>query len=193
MRKSSVSKQSKHSSYSSAVIGRASASRRANCLCQRATSGAPSAMRCAVAQRLGRDLVVGHDARDEPLVLRFLRVEDPALRAGSRARRPAPTSRTSGAISGYAITRPRFLIGAPKRLDVAADAQVAQRGDLEAAADADAVDLRDQRMAARGERARRRVHHVAVLDRLRLVRALGRELARCRCRARTPSRRRRAR
>ena len=30
----------------------------------------------------------------------------------------APTSRTSGAISAYAITRPRFLIGAPKRLDV---------------------------------------------------------------------------
>ncbi len=75
----------------------------------------------------------------------------------------------------------------------AADPQVAQRGDLETAADADAVDLRDQRMAAGGQRVRRRVHHLAVVDRLRLVRALGRELARCRCRAKTPSRRRRAR
>ena len=45
-----VSKQSKHSSYSCGLTGSVSARRRTNFLCQRATSGAPSAMRSAVAR-----------------------------------------------------------------------------------------------------------------------------------------------
>ncbi len=48
-RKSAVSKQAKLSSYSSAVSGTGSARRRAKALCQRFTSGAPSAMRRAAA------------------------------------------------------------------------------------------------------------------------------------------------
>ena len=97
--------------------------------------------------RFGGDLGVGNDARDEPLLLRLAASKmRPSSRISSAT--AGPTRRTSGAISAYAITSPRFLIGAPKRLDVAADPQVAQRGDLESAADADAVDLRDERMTA---------------------------------------------
>ena len=87
MRKSSVSKQSKHSSCSAAVSGCGSASRRANFLCQRATSGAPSAMRSAVARASAATLGVGHDARDETLLPAPRRRRTCGLRAGSRARR----------------------------------------------------------------------------------------------------------
>jgi len=58
----------------------------------------------------------------------------------------------------------------------AADPQVAHRGDLEATAHANAMDLRDQRHRTVSKCAQRRVHHRAVRARLRRVRALERKL-----------------
>ena len=177
MRKSSVSKQSKHSSSSASRQRRAARRRRrANFLCQRATSGAPSAMRRAVACASARDLIVGHDARHQPLVLRLARHRRRGPRAESRARPLRPTSRTSGADLGVRHHQAEVLDRRAEAARRAADAQIAQRRDLEPAADADAVDLRHQRMPAIGERLGGRVHVCAVVDRLRLVGALGGEL-----------------
>ena len=125
----------------------ASASRCANFLCQRATSGAPSAMRSAVARASAATCVIGDDARDETFVLRL------------RASNTPPSSRISSATAAtdQSHQRRHLRIGhhQPEVLDrraeaarLAADAQVAQRSDLQTAADADAVDLRHERVAA---------------------------------------------
>ena len=109
---------------------------------QRCTLGDPSRGRARLGTRPGRR---GRRASPGPCSIASAASK---IRPSSRISSATlePTRRTSGAISAYAMTRPRFLIGAPKRLDLAADPQVAQRGDLEPAADADAVDLRDQRV-----------------------------------------------
>ena len=111
-----MSKQSKHSSSSAAVSGRGSASRRANFLCQRATSGAPSAMRCAVARASAATSASGTTRVTRPFSFASAASKmRPSSSSSSVTARP--TSATSGAISAYAITSPRFLIGAPNRLD----------------------------------------------------------------------------
>ena len=74
-----------------------------------------------------------------------------------------PTSATQRRHLGVGHHESEVLDRRAEAARLAADPQVAQRGDLETAADADAVDLRDERMAASGERARGRVHHLAVL------------------------------
>ena len=157
MRKSSVSKQSKHSSCSAAVIGRGSASRRANFLCQRATSGAPSAMRCAVASASAATSSSGTTRVTRPLLLRLGGAEDPALEQDLE-RDVGPDEAHERRHLRIGHHEPEVLDRRAEAARLAADAQIAQRGDLESAAHADAVDLRDQRMPARGERARRRVH-----------------------------------
>ena len=149
-------------------------------------------MRCAVASASAATSASGDDARDEPLLLRLGCAEDPALEQNLER----------DVRAGEAHERRHLRIGHDESeiLDrraeaarLAADPKIAQRGDLESAAHADAVNLRDQRMPAGGERAGRRVHDAAVVDRLRLVAALRSRIPRCRCRARTPSRPRRAR
>ncbi len=158
------------------VSGRGSASRRANFLCQRATSGAPSAMRSAVARASAATCASGTTRVTRPFSFASCCVEDAAFEQDLERDRGSdePHERRHLRVRHH---EPEILDRRAEPARLAADAQVAQRRDLESAADTDAVDLRDQRMAAGGERRRRCVHHVAVLDRLRLVRALGGELA----------------
>ena len=131
-------------------------------------------MRAAARLRFRSDLIVGDDARDEALVLRFVGVEDAALQQD--------LERHGGTHETHERRHLRVRHHEPQVLDRraksarrAANPQIAQRGDLQSAAHTDAVDLRDQRMAARGERLGGRAHHRAVGDGLRLVRALARE------------------
>ena len=174
MRKSSVSKQSKHSSRSSGVNGRGSASRRANFLCQRATSGAPSAIRCGGCAGFGGDLGIGNDAGHQALFLRFDRIEDPAFEQQlERHRCPNEIDQRRHLRIRHHESQVLDRNAEPARH--AADTEVTQRGDLEAAAHTDAVNLRDERMATCGKRMRSLVHRGAIDDRLCLVRALGRE------------------
>ncbi len=176
MRKSSVSKQSKHSSISCGVSGPPSARRLANFLCQRATQR--RAVRDALRgrPRLGGDLVVRHDARDEPLVLRLGGVEHAALEQDLErdALADQPHQRRHLRVRHHEA---EVLDRRAEAARLPADAEVGQRGDLEPAADADAVDLRDDRRRAAGELLGGGVHHLAVLDRLRLAGALRLELA----------------
>ena len=173
MRKSSVSKQSKHSSCSAAVERRAlRARRRANFLCQRATSGAPSAMRSRGRARLGCDLGVRHDARHEALLLRFGGVEDAAFEQDLERDVGAGEPHQRRHLRHTPSPGPRFLIGAPKRLD-----SPQMRRSHSAAISRPPPTQMPWICATSGwrhvgERARRRVHRVAVLDRLRLVGAL---------------------
>ena len=104
----------------------------------------------------------------------------------------APTSRTSGAISGYAITSPRFLIGAPKRLD----SPQMRRSHSAAISRPPPTQMpwicATSGWRQRGERrapsraSRRRTRSPAPCSRARS------RTRRCRCRARTPARLRRA-
>ncbi len=127
-----------------ALSGPPSARRCANFLCQRATSGAPSAMRSRGRARLGRDLVVRHDARHQPLVLRLGRVEHAALEQDLE-RDGAADQADQRRHLGVRHHEPEVLDRRAEAARRAADADVGQRRDLEAAADADAVDLRDDR------------------------------------------------
>ena len=146
-----MSKQSKHSSCSAAGerprIGEPARELLVPARDERRAVG--DALRGRV--RLGRDLGVGHDARDEPLLLRLGRVEDPAFEQDLE-RDVGPDEAHERRHLGVGHHEPEVLDRRAEAARLAADAQVAQRGDLEPAADADAVDLRDQRMPARGER-----------------------------------------
>ena len=176
MRKSSVSKQSKHSSCSAVGqrprIGEAARELLVPARDQRRAVG--DALRGRA--RLGRHLVVGTTRVTRPFSFASVRVEDPALEQDLERDR-GPDQAHQRRHLGVRHHQAEVLDRRAEAARFAADAQIAQRRDLEAAADADAVDLRDQRMAAARERIARCVHDAAVLDRLRLVRALGRELA----------------
>ena len=193
MRKSSVSKQSKHSSRFLRRDRRGIGQPPRELLVPARDQRRASAMRCAVARASAATCVVGHDARHEALLLRFGRVEDAAFEQDLQ-RDAGPTSRTSGAISAYAITRPRFLIGAPKRLD----APQMRRSHSAAISSPPPTQMPwicatsgwRQSASARAVR----MHDRAVFDApARLVRALASRTRRCRCRARMHARRRRER
>ncbi len=126
--------------------------------------------------RLGRDLGIGHDARHEAFFLRFGGVEDAAFEQQFE-RDGFPDEIHQRRHLGVRHHESQVLDRCAEAARRAADPQVAQRGDLEAAPHADAVDLRDQRVAAGGQRVRRGVHGGAVCDGLCLVGALGREFA----------------
>ena len=152
--------------------------------------------RCAIGDalrssaRFGSDLIVGHDARHEPFLLRFGGIEDPAFEQNLE-RNGGPDQSHQRRHLGVRHHQAEILDRRAEAARFAADAQIAQRGDLEPAADADAVDLRDQRMPAIGQRIGGAMHHLAVLDRLLLVRALARKLGDVVARRERLSRRRR--
>jgi len=79
MRKSSVSKQSKHSSCSAAVIGRGSESPPRESLVPARDEGCAVGDALRGCQRLRGHQIVGDDAGDQTLFLRFSGAEDAAF------------------------------------------------------------------------------------------------------------------
>ena len=186
MRKSSVSKQSKHSSSSAASAACAlRAAARTSCASARPAARLGDSLRSSA--RFGRDLIVRNDARHQPFSFASAASKTrPSSRISSAT--AGPTSRTSGAISAYAITKPEVLDRRAEAARFAADSHVGTARRSRARRRRKCRDLRDigWRHSASASRSDA---YLAVFERLRLVRALGRELARCRCQARTLFRR----
>src|SRR6187401_1796936 len=87
-----------------------------NSLCQRATSGAPSAMRRAVAYASRSTAASGTTRVSNPFAYASSAFHTrPSSRISAATARPASASRPAS--SEYAIAKPSRLIGTPKRPD----------------------------------------------------------------------------
>src|SRR5260221_14150793 len=125
--------------------------------------------------RLGLDLGIRDDARDQSLLLRLARVEDPALEQDLESVRLS-REHDQRADLGVGHHQAELVDRHAEAARLAADADVGEARDLQAAADADAVDLGDDRMRAARDRLDPVAHDRAIGARLLDVGALGGEL-----------------
>ncbi len=132
-----------------------------NCLCQRLTSGAPSAMRRASGVGFFFHLAVRHHAIYQPLAVSLVGLEHAAFeqdfqRHGFSHQREQSDQLPVGHGETQLVNRDAEAARLP------ANAQVAHRRDFEPAADAGALDHRHRRVPAARDRLHGFVNEVAV-------------------------------
>src|SRR5688572_1700109 len=137
--------------------------------------------RCTLGDTLGScarfasNLLVGHDARHKPFLLRFGGIEDPAFQQNLE-RNGCPDESHQWCHLGVCHHQTEILDRRSEATRFAANAQIGERCNLKSAANTNSMNLRDQRMPAICQRIGGAMHHLAVLDCLLLVRSLARKL-----------------